>query len=169
MLADAGFPDGVTFTLSVSNAVPDLQETAVQIQSFAKDAGFTVEIREVPPADILQGRREGTFQAYLLRQQLINLAPFYVLDIWFKTAPTSNVSQFFSPEYRALIEGGSLIPDQYSAEANTVWNQAQQFLVEQAPVIPIAAVAPLSGFAERVSGYAWRTDNVLDFSLLSAE
>jgi len=169
MLTDAGFPDGVTFTLTVSNAVPDLQETAVQIQSFAADAGFTVEIREVPPAEVLTGRRDGTFEAYLLRQQLINLAPFYVLDIWFKSAPTSNVSQFFSPEYRALIEGGSLIPDQYGPEANTVWNTAQQFLVDQAPVVPIAAVSPLSGFAERMDGYAWRTDNVLDYSLLTAE
>jgi peptide/nickel transport system substrate-binding protein len=167
MLADAGHPDGVTFTLTVSNAVPDLQETAVQIQSFAASAGFFVEIREVPPAEILTGRREGTFEAYLLRQQLINLAPFYVLDIWFKDSPTSNVSQWFSPEFRAIIEKGALVSDQLGPEANALWNEAQRMLVEQAPVVPVAAVQPLSGFGERVGGYAWRTDNVLDFSIVT--
>ncbi|MDO8382842.1 MAG: ABC transporter substrate-binding protein [Microbacterium sp.] len=171
MLADAGFPDGVSFTLTVSNAVPDLQEAAIQIQSFAADAGFDVEIREVSPTEVLDGRRNGTFEAYLLRQQLINLSPFYVLDIWFKTAPTSNVAQWFSPEYRELIDTGTLVPDQLSDEAWEYWTAAQQMLIEQSPVIPMANVSPLSGFrSETVSGYAWRSDNVLDYSLLvSAE
>ncbi|MGY4857446.1 ABC transporter substrate-binding protein [Cryobacterium sp. AP23] len=164
MLADAGFPDGIELDLTVSNSVPDLQETAIQIQSYAADAGFTVNINEVAPTSVVEGRRDGTFQAYLLRQQLINLSPFYVLDIWFKTSPTSNVAQWFSPEYRATIESGSLIADQLSPEANEVWNAAQQQLIQESPVVPIATVDPLSGFGATVDGYAWRTDNVLDYS-----
>ncbi|NQX13362.1 ABC transporter substrate-binding protein [Microbacteriaceae bacterium VKM Ac-2855] len=166
MLADAGYPDGVEFTLTVSNSVPDLQETAVQIQSFAADAGFTVNINEVAPTEVVAGRRDGTFESYLLRQQMISLAPNYVVDLWFKDAPTSNVSQWFSPEYRAIVAKGSVIADQLGPEAQGVWNEAQRMLIDQSPIIPIATVDPLSGFGAAVDGYAWRTDNILDYSQL---
>lgn len=167
LLESNGYDLPIEFTISVSNAVPDLQQTAIQIQSFAADAGFDVSIEEIPPTALNEGRTGGTFQAYLLRQQLITMSPPYILRWWFQEEPTRNISQWFHDGYTELVAEGTALPDSLSDEAGEIWNAAEQIMVEEAPAVFIGNVQPLSGFAGGLGGYAWRTDNILDYSLFT--
>ena len=44
LLAEAGYPDGVDFTLSIRSGSEVYEQMAILIQAAAKDAGFNVEI-----------------------------------------------------------------------------------------------------------------------------
>ena len=82
LLAQAGVSAPVSYTLTVSAAEPDMQEAAVQIQTYAKAAGFNIAIKQVPAAAFGQGRTDHTFQAFLLLDYSITLTPSYELNVY---------------------------------------------------------------------------------------
>jgi peptide/nickel transport system substrate-binding protein len=53
MLKAAGFPKGISFTLTVPSGDPSFAEASQIIQQEAKPAGFTVTLQQVDPADLL--------------------------------------------------------------------------------------------------------------------
>lgn len=53
MLKAAGFPKGISFTLSVPSGDPTFAEASQIIQQEAKAAGFNVTLQQVDPADLL--------------------------------------------------------------------------------------------------------------------
>ena len=53
MLKAAGFPKGVSFTLSVPSGDPSFAQASQIIQQQAKAAGFNVTLQQVDPADLL--------------------------------------------------------------------------------------------------------------------
>ena len=53
MLKAAGFPKGISFTLTVPSGDPSFAEASQIIQQQAKAAGFTVTLQQVDPADLL--------------------------------------------------------------------------------------------------------------------
>jgi len=53
MLKAAGFPKGISFTLTVPSGDPSFAEASQIIQQQAKAAGFTITLQQVDPADLL--------------------------------------------------------------------------------------------------------------------
>jgi peptide/nickel transport system substrate-binding protein len=53
LLKAAGFPKGISFTLSVPSGDPSFAEASQIIQQQAKPAGFTVTLQQVDPSDLL--------------------------------------------------------------------------------------------------------------------
>jgi ABC-type transport system substrate-binding protein len=53
MLKAAGFPKGISFTLTVPSGDPSFAQASQIIQQQAKTAGFTVTLQQVAPADLL--------------------------------------------------------------------------------------------------------------------
>ena len=53
LLKAAGFPKGISFTLSVPSGDPSFAQASQIIQQQAKAAGFTVTLQQVDPADLL--------------------------------------------------------------------------------------------------------------------
>jgi len=53
MLKAAGFPKGISFTLSVPSGDPSFAQASQIIQQQAKTAGFNVTLQQVDPADLL--------------------------------------------------------------------------------------------------------------------
>ena len=56
LLARAGYPNGVSATLTISTAVPDVEQAAIQVQSYAASAGFHIQLQQVPAAEMSAGR-----------------------------------------------------------------------------------------------------------------
>ncbi|MGE3620528.1 MAG: ABC transporter substrate-binding protein, partial [Acidimicrobiia bacterium] len=141
---------------------------AVAIQSYAKDAGFDIQIQELPGAAFAEGMTSKTFDAYLNRAASVTLSPSYELLLFMKEGAPSNGSGWSNQEYYDLIDEGVALPDPLSDEAGEIWNRAQRIYMDEVPMIFIARIQPLNAFAENVDGYANRSDNVIDFSLLTA-
>jgi peptide/nickel transport system substrate-binding protein len=166
LLAQAGFPDGVEFTLAVSAADPDTREAAIQIQTAAKEAGFSITIDEMPASEFAQQRVNHTSQAFILRDYAITLTPPYELLVYTAPGSTNNFADWeYQPFYDALAEGNAL-PDALSPEAGAKWNAAERIYLEQSPIVFIAQVQPNVLVSSEIGGYAWTSDNWIDYSNL---
>ncbi|SMH43226.1 peptide/nickel transport system substrate-binding protein [Rathayibacter oskolensis] len=169
LLAEAGYSaeNPVEFTLTVNNAVPDLQETAVQIQTAARDAGFEITIDPVNSAAFQEGLAAKTFQASMGRDYAVVQSPPYVLSLFYTPGSPINWPDFDDAALNDAIAAGNAAGDPLGTEAGAEWNAAQQVLQAEMPTIYIGYVQPLNAFATGVEGYAFRSDNVIDYSELA--
>ncbi|MFZ2173447.1 MAG: ABC transporter substrate-binding protein [Rhodococcus sp. (in: high G+C Gram-positive bacteria)] len=167
LLAQAGFPDGVSFSLAVSAADPDTREAAVQIQTAARAGGFDVQIEQMPASQFADQRSNHTSQAFILRDYAITLTPPYELLVYTAEDSSNNFADWeYRPFYEALAAGNAL-PDALSDEAGRAWNAAEKIYLEQSPIVFIAQVQPNVLLSSDVAGFAWRSDNWVDYSNLS--
>jgi peptide/nickel transport system substrate-binding protein len=151
----------------VSNALPDAGEAAVQIQSFAKKAGFDVQIKELPPAAYQAGLTDGTFQAYLERDYSIVMAPSYELLVWTGKGSPTNRAKWESQKFYDAVAAGIAISNPLSPEAGKAWNAAEQIMQQEKPWILITYIQPFFGMRKCVSGFEARSDNAINLSVLS--
>jgi peptide/nickel transport system substrate-binding protein len=167
LLAQAGFPSGVPFTLKVSAAEPDMREAAIQIQTFAKQAGFDVTIDQVPASAFGAGRTNKTFQAFILRDYAITLTPPYELLVYTAKGGGNNLADWRDDRFYAALDTGNAAADPLSADAGKLWNAAERYLINEAPIPFIAQIQPSVAMRSNVQGYAWRSDNFVDYYNLS--
>ncbi|GAB24430.1 hypothetical protein GOPIP_067_00730, partial [Gordonia polyisoprenivorans NBRC 16320 = JCM 10675] len=156
----------VKFTLTVNNAVPDLKETAVQIQTAAASAGFEVTINEVNSAVFQEGLANKTFQASMGRDYAVVQSPPYVLSLFYTPGSPINWPDFDYAPLNDAIAAGNAAGDPLSTAAWTQWNNATRILADQMPTVYVGYVQPLNAFANNLKGYVFRTDNVIDYSEL---
>ncbi len=167
ILADAGYTSPISFTLTVNNSVPDLQETAVQIQSAAKEAGFDITINPVNSAAFQSGTSTHEFEASMGRDWSVVQSPAYSLPLFYTPGSPVDWSDFDYAPMNEAIAAGNAASDPLSDEAGKAWNLADQALASQLPTVYIGYVQPLNAFANSVEGYVFRSDNVIDYSQLS--
>ncbi|MFF5010535.1 ABC transporter substrate-binding protein [Streptomyces phaeochromogenes] len=167
MLADAGFGSGVSFTLTVSAAAPDMQQAAIQIQTYAKAAGFDVKINQQPDAAITAGRAEGTFQAWVLRDSATTLTPSYELGIYTGKDSPNNLAKWGASDFYAAKTKADAEADPTTKAAGKAFNATERILINQAPIVFIAQIQPDKAMRSTVDGFAWRSDNQTDFSAMS--
>ncbi|MET0324753.1 MAG: ABC transporter substrate-binding protein [Ilumatobacteraceae bacterium] len=166
LLAEAGVTDGVSFDLAVSAAEPDMQEAAIQIQTFAKEAGFDVHITQLPAAAFGSGRVDHSFQAFILKDYAITLTPSYELNVYTAPGGSNNLADWENDAFYAARAEGDELADPYTPEAGALWNEAERYFINEAPIPMIAQIQPTVAMSEDLMGYAWRSDNYLDFSEL---
>ncbi|GGG21157.1 ABC transporter substrate-binding protein [Rhodococcoides trifolii] len=167
MLAAAGLPDGFAFTLSVNNQLPAAQDTAIQIQSFAAEAGIDVTIAEVPAAQLNADQLAGKVQASLSLGASVTMTPPYSLQLLTQPGGGSNYALWNDPEFLAMMDQGLDAGDALSPEAGEFWNAAELRMTEQAPYIFIARVRPTVAMEKGMGGYVQRTDFRIDYSNLT--
>jgi peptide/nickel transport system substrate-binding protein len=171
LLAEAGYPDGVEFSLTVSNSVPDVEQAAIQVQSFAAAAGFEIAIDKQPAAAVSEGITSRKFAAFMWRDMAISSSPQYQLGLFYKKgadgeAAATNASGWVDDTYLGTIDQGAALPDATSPEAGVFWNQAEQITDEATPQIWVVRVQPQNAFRDNIKGVANRLDNDIDFSVL---
>ncbi|WP_052068119.1 ABC transporter substrate-binding protein [Rhodococcoides fascians] len=167
MLAEAGMPDGFAFTLSVNNQLPAAQDTAIQIQSYAAEAGIDVTISEVPAAQLNAEQLDGKIQASLSIGASVTMTPPYSLQLLTQPGGGSNTALWNDPEFLGLVDQGLNAGDALSPEAGEYWNAAELRMTEQAPYIFIARVRPSVALEAGIDGFVQRTDFRIDYSNLS--
>ena len=62
---------------------------------------------------------------------------------------------------------GEQFADPFGTAAHSEFSGAEKIAVDQAPFIWIARVQPSNAISDSISGYANRSDNTIDFSVLS--
>lgn len=166
LLAQAGKPDGVGFTLAVSAAEPDMMEAAIQVQTAARSAGFDITLDEMPASEFADQRSNHTSQAFILRDYAITLTPPYELLVYTARDSSNNFADWEYEPFYELLASGNEMPDALSASAGQAWNAAERVYLEQSPIVFIAQVQPNVLVRSDVGGFAWRSDNWVDYSNL---
>jgi peptide/nickel transport system substrate-binding protein len=131
LLAEAGYPNGVSVTLYAANS-PDIRtELGVALREMARPAGFNINVQTIP------------YDTYL--SQVWKQAPFYVgyynmqptedgiFQLTFTSDSAWNESQWNNEEFDSLIaEARATVDD---AERQELYGRAQELMREEAPVI----------------------------------
>jgi peptide/nickel transport system substrate-binding protein len=144
-----------------------MKEVAIQIQTFAKQAGFDITINQVPAAAMGTGRDTHAFQAFITLDSSFVLTPSYELAVY--TSPTggNNIADWVDPKFQGALAAGNAAADPFSPEAGKLWNAAERMLVNEAPILFVAQLQPAVAMRSDVQGYAWRSDRVIDFYNMS--
>lgn len=171
LLEDAGHSDGVSFTLTVPNATPALQDSAVLIAAAAAEAGFDISISEVPSAQVFTEGLEGRLQASMNLGSAVTMSPPYQLTLLTQPGGGSNTSFWSGPsfdDFQAVMDAAQDAGDVLGPEAAAGWSEAEAMFIENAGVIFMARVMAPYSFRSDVEGYAQRTDRRIDYAFISA-
>jgi peptide/nickel transport system substrate-binding protein len=168
ILASAGYTTDVPFTLTIASDNPAMEDSATQIASFAADAGFDVSIQKLNPAQFAEGFQSGQFQALMKTDSAISLSPPYELLLYTTPDSTNNQAQYNSERFLSAVDNGIAAGDSISIEAGRYWNEAERiWLGEDVGNIFVAKIKPDVAFSNSLEGYTYRTDNTVDYSVMS--
>jgi peptide/nickel transport system substrate-binding protein len=166
LLKEAGMSTA-DVSILIASSVPDLEEACVQIRSFAVAAGFNVTISQAPAATVSARESSGDFDAYMVRDMAISLSPPYELLLEYTRNSPLNDGKWYDDAYYAAVDQGINAGNPLSATAGKYWAEAMSIALEQVPQVSVCRVQPLQVFASYVSGYAHRSDNIIDYSIIS--
>lgn len=142
------------------------------IQSFAKDAGFNITIDQQTATAFGQGRTKATYQALLYRNRSQIQTPTYASTIFFKpNNDASNPSRWedaSNAKYWNVVNEALAIADPLSDKAGAKWVEAQTILLTSTPEIFVAQIQPSQVFRSTVTGFAYRSENAIDFGNIKA-
>lgn len=161
MLTAAGYPHGVAFTLPVTSAIPDAAAAAIQIQNFAKAAGFTVNIKQEAEAPLFQSIFAGQVQASVISGRIYSLSPPIELSNF---TATLNFSGWTDQQFLNVLQQGENAGDVLGSQAGQYWSRANSIVVQQAPYIVVAATGPVIAVRSGIKGYTVRSDGRLDYA-----
>lgn len=175
LLEEAGVGTGFEATLAYSLAQPDAEEVAILVRDSLAQIGGRLTLRGLTPTEVsdIQGNPEGHPFPRIFRDFAIVPTPGYSLQLFFTPdnpvnwaryePPYGRSGEFFEQVQRAVDAGSDDDP-----EAQAAWDQAQAALAEDSPWAYVCWVDPPHAFTDQVTGYAHRTDNTLDYSLISS-
>ncbi|MFW0786053.1 ABC transporter substrate-binding protein [Gordonia sp. CPCC 206044] len=171
LLAQSSRPRGVSFGLTVSTATPDLVNACILIKSYAADAGFDVQIDQLSSSEFGTARTKATQQAIIYRNRCQVQTPEYACTTFFKPdddpSSPSRWDDEMNAEFWTYIQRISANGDPLSVASGHLWEQAQTLLIESATEIFICAIQPSQVFRDGVQGFAYRSENAIDFGNVS--
>lgn len=135
LLAEAGYPDGFSITVSAAN--DSLSKGPLMIvQQYMNEIGIDVELKLSEYATYVEDARSGNIDMWFM----VN-GDGYRGDDWLqvfmtKNIPGSNWCSFSNEEYDALMEQGLASGDRQEKEE--CFRKAQEILIESIPSLPIA-------------------------------
>lgn len=157
LLAEAGYPDGITIEIQAPNSTEPQQVMQV-VQAMAAEAGITIEIVSKEFATMLQDQTAGDYTASQVG--------------WSgRVDPDGNVHQF-------LTTGGGINDSGYSnaqvdeylnaarvtndtAERKELYNNARDILMEDSPLVYLYHPTWIWGLAEGVEGFTPYADGMI--------
>jgi peptide/nickel transport system substrate-binding protein len=168
LLADAGYEDGVEFTLSVNLGIPEFQTMALLIQSELARADITVNIEELPLAAFAEKRNNAQLQAFLDALLPWIPDPGYGLSLlWGCGSIGASWNNYCNVEVDELIELAKV--EQDDAKRAELYSEAQKLIVEDAPWAFIAARNFNAAMREDISGYVHFPDSRYRYWLMYRE
>jgi peptide/nickel transport system substrate-binding protein len=170
LLADAGYPDGLTIDL-VYVDFGLLKQLAVVLQANLADAGITANVVEQPFGPFLDGVGAGDLGFYSWVSE-----PNYPLAIaiierfqssFIGTGLGGNISSYNNPAYDAIVDQIRTTTDE--TELQSLYDQAQEMLIDDAvwALLYQEQLAQVAG--NWVKGYDFGVYNYLDMRDVSIE
>lgn len=166
LLEEAGKPS-VDVTLTVSNAIPDIVDSAVMIKSYAAKAGFNVTVKQLNAADFATGRANATFQSLLAANRSQTQTPSYINNFFMPNDPSNNGAFVPTAEWKKLNADAIAAGPMTSKEAAPYWEKVNAFVIDDASQLPILYRQPNQAYSTSLQGMSYRYDNTVDYSVLT--
>ncbi len=163
LLTQAGYGNGLNFTVSLQSGDATLEKLAVLLQTTFKQIGVNMAIQEQTPAVFAQGQAAHTQQAWIRDLLWYVDDPAYVAQGFFKSGGCCDWTNYNNPAINQLADQmGSLQntgPDQ--ATKTQLANQYQQIIDEDVPLIYLTQTNFQLAMRSDIAGYVQGPDNIL--------
>lgn len=155
LLAEAGFPDGFTATLSVQSNFPFLRAPAEPIQAQLAQIGVNLELKVDEFGTFFESVRTGDYQVALFGNSgLADPDDYFYPSL--HSAGGSNFVQWADPTFDALVDEGRTTVDQDARRV--IYDELQAYLMEQVPIAYVYYSTQYEGFAPYVKGFVHWTN-----------
>ena len=165
LLAQAG-KTNVDVTLSVSNAIPDIVDTAILIGSYAKAAGFNVTVQQLNPADFATGRLKQTFQSLIVANRVQVQVPSFVNNFFLPGDPSNSGAFVPNDEWKSLMSSAIAAGPGTSEQAAPHWQKVNDYINQDASQLPILYKQPNQAYSKDLANMTYRYDSTIDYSIL---
>jgi len=153
MLADAGFPNGFSTTLSFRNVVrgylPTPDKVAQEIQAQLAEIGVKVKIKEMESTAFLDATSAGTEPLYLLGWGADYPAATNFFDYHFANVNNKQFGNLFD-DLANEIRAAAKISDPAARQAD--YDKVNELIKQHVPMVPIAHGASATAFKANVQG-----------------
>ncbi|MFB5761558.1 ABC transporter substrate-binding protein [Paenibacillus medicaginis] len=167
LLAEAGYPDGLTFDLTLGSGFQDWADDAVLIQAELAKIGVTMNIVNVARAQFLEQQREGNLTAYISKWTSFVNDPGYHLGFLMYSKGSSNYMHYNNGEVDKLWEQASTEQDENTRKE--LYGKAQEIITSEAPWAYLYEYNRIVGMNKNISGYVYYPDEVIRFYSLNKQ
>lgn len=151
LLAQAGYANGFSFTITVPSNYTVHVDTAQVIAAQLKKAGITVQIKQVDFATWLsKAYTDRDYEATIVSVDGATLSPKSYLERYVST-DTKNFVNYKNKEYDALYAEAGNEPDE--AKRVELYKKAQKMLSQDAASVYIQDIATLTALKNGVTGF----------------
>ena len=150
LLAQAGYPDGVSFDILTLGSLRVVVDAAQVVQAQLAEAGFdaTVNVQEL--GAFVQQWRNSEFDAFASLNGG-NIDPDGYLDRTFRTGGSTNVYQYSNPAVDTLLTAGQRAVD--PATRRGIYADLQRALACDGPVAHLAYATLFTAHRDEVAGF----------------
>lgn len=165
LLAEAGYPDGFSCTMTLGNGFTDWEESAVTIQYALKQIGIDMKIDEIDRAAFLTEAANGQIPIFLNRFNPFIGDPGYLVNCLYTTSSSYNYYNYSNAEFDALYEQAEAAST--TEERLACYEEMQYIFGEENPVIQLYQYGWAYCGRDNVSGFVFYPDLTLRFANLS--
>lgn len=169
LLAEAGYPDGFTFTAlySASRPGPWVEPLAIQVQADLKEIGIDMQLQNVAgAAEFFQLVREGRYDATFYSDSTFVADATYGAAAFTLSTSAINSFGYNSPEYDALVgKAQTAAPD----ERQQLISDIAALGTTDMPIVYIVDSANAQAHRSNVTGFYNSPLRTINPSLLNAE
>ncbi|MEA2383717.1 MAG: peptide/nickel transport system substrate-binding protein [Solirubrobacteraceae bacterium] len=158
LLKKAGYGDGLKFTMSFTNAVPETPDLAQVLQTAYREVGVEVTLNQQPAAvffDAIYGPNKN-YEAALHREGAVVPDPLHSTFQFFHSTSAINTAQVNDPELDAALEQAT------RADAETrgpLFAKVQKMVLDKAVWVPIWVSGTQVAIRDNLQNYTWVFSN----------
>lgn len=151
LMAEAGFADGFTTTITSWSQYSFLSNAAVVLQEQLRQIGIEAELNLVENATMVDQVYVGKTYEIAVTGESAYVDPSTLILPNFKTGESGNFVNYSNPDVDALAEQGIAVTDQ--AERAKIYQEIQQILLEDLPWISLFVANQYEAMKTTVKGY----------------
>ncbi|SCJ29132.1 Glutathione-binding protein gsiB precursor [uncultured Flavonifractor sp.] len=165
LLAEAGYPDGFTCTLTLGNGFTDWKDTAITIQDALSKIGITMEINEIDRATFLTEIANKNTALFINRFNPFIGDPGYLVNNLYVNEAAYNYNNYNNEEFDALyFQAESADTEEERMEC---YKEMQYIYAEDCPSVQLYQYDFAYCARDNISGYVFYPDLTLRFEFLS--
>jgi peptide/nickel transport system substrate-binding protein len=161
LLAEAGYPDGFEFTLSIPSGDTEMEEVAVVLQSALRDVGVDMQIEKLAAGPFFEGLAGHTHQAWMRTALNYVDDPFYHLFLWYKTDTVINWFKYSNERIDEITD--ILATELDPAKREELSAEIQEIINAEAPALYLGEKNFSLATRDDITGILVEPDHLLSF------
>ena len=130
LLAEAGYPDGVSFNLLTSSTYAFFEQSAIAVQASLKEVGIDITL-EAPDWSTYNSRlRSGEYDC-LINGYLANVSDPDWISALYADGANYNTGHFYNERFEELLVAGRTATS--DEERQEIYEECQKILIEESP------------------------------------